>query len=68
MATKKITIEVEVPEGLARDRERVERLVRAFEAWLSMVMVRERLGDDELREIFSKVEEAVWRRHRSSST
>ena len=68
MATKKITVEVEVPESLARDKERVERLVKAFEAWLSMVMVRESLGDEDLMEVFSRVEEAVWRRHRSSST
>ncbi len=68
MATRRITVEVEVPEELARDRERIERLARAFEAWLSMVMIRESLSDEEIREIFSQVEKAVWRRHQLSST
>ncbi|MCE4599194.1 MAG: hypothetical protein F7C81_03245 [Desulfurococcales archaeon] len=66
MTTKKITLEVEVPEELVGDRERVERLVRAFEAWISMVMIREELSEEELEELFARVEENVWRRHQSS--
>ena len=67
MATKKVTIEVEVPEGFSE--EALERLWRAFTVWLSMRKVRELLSDEELEEIFSQVEERVWKRHaRQSST
>ena len=66
MATKKVVIEVEVPEGFSE--EALERLWRAFMAWLSMRRVRELLSDEELGEVFSRVEERVWRRHVQQSS
>ncbi|MCE4601103.1 MAG: hypothetical protein F7C38_06010 [Desulfurococcales archaeon] len=66
MATKKVTIEVEVPEGFSE--EALERLWRAFTVWLSMRKVRELLSDEELEEIFSRVEERVWKRHAQQSS
>jgi hypothetical protein len=64
--TKKITIEVEVPEGV--DEESMERLWRAFIAWISMKRVREILSDEELAGVFRQVEERVWMKHKQSSS
>jgi len=60
--TRKITIEVEVPEGVSE--ESLERLWRAFVAWLSMKKLREVFSDEELEEVFRRVEERVWMKHR----
>jgi len=65
-ATKKITIEVEVPKDL--NDEALERLWKAFLAWISMKKIRETLSDEELEEIFTNVEDRVWRRHKQSSS
>jgi len=61
VATRRITIEVEVPEGISEDS--LERLWRAFIAWISMNKVRELLGDEELKDLFRNVEERVWAGH-----
>ena len=66
MATKKITIEVEVPEDL--NKEVLERLWKAFITWISMKKLRETLSDEELEEIFTHVEEKVWQRHKQLSS
>lgn len=55
---------LELPEGV--EEEVVERLWRAFLAWLSMQRLRGLLGDEELEEVFRRVEEAVWRKHQQS--
>ncbi len=65
-ATKKITIEVEVPGDL--NDEALERLWKAFLAWISMKKIRETLNDEELEEIFTNVEDRVWQRHKQSSS
>ncbi len=64
MATKKITIEVEVPEDV--DREAAERLARALIAWFSMIRLRNTLTPREIEDLFREVEEAVWKKHRQS--
>ena len=53
-----------LPEGI--EEEAVERLWKAFLAWLSMQKLRSLLSDEELRAVFERVEEAVWRRHQQS--
>ena len=57
-------IVLELPEGI--DEETVERLWKAFLAWLSMQKLRSLLSEEELRAVFESVEEAVWRRHQQS--
>ncbi len=66
MATRKVTIEVEVPGDL--NDEALERLWKAFLAWISMKKIRETLSDEELEEIFTNVEDRVWLRHKQSSS
>ena len=55
---------LELPEGV--EEEEVERLWKAFLAWLSMRKLRSLLSEEELRAVFERVEEAVWRRHQQS--
>ena len=64
VATKKITIEVEVPEDI--DKEAVERLARTLTAWFSMIRLRNTLTPGEIEDLFREVEEAVWKRHQQS--
>jgi len=66
MATKKIVVEIEVPGDL--NDEALERLWKAFLAWISMKKLRETLSDEELEEIFTNVEDRVWLRHKQSSS
>ena len=64
----KVRVEVEVPEELGVDGEKARIRARVFEAWLSMVLLRGDLDEEELGEIISRVEERVWERHRSLLT
>ena len=66
MAARKVTIEVEVPEDL--NEEALERLWKAFLAWISMKKIRETLSNEELEEIFTNVEDRVWQKHKQSSS
>ncbi len=60
MATRRITVEVEVPEGV--DEETVERLWRAILFILASRRLSKLLDEDDAEELARAMEEALWRR------
>ena len=63
MATRKITVEVEVPEGV--DEETVERLWKAVLFILASRRLSKLLDEDDAEELARAMEEALWRRLQS---
>ncbi|MCE4602100.1 MAG: hypothetical protein F7B18_02845 [Desulfurococcales archaeon] len=60
MATKRITLRVEVPEGV--DKETVERLWKAVLFILASRRLSKLLDEDDAEELARAMEEALWRR------
>ena len=65
MATKKITIEVEVPEGAVIERERLERVARAIIFEITSQDLAKLLGPDdkEIEEVIKKTRRGLQSPH-----